>query len=169
MWYNKDTERGKEVVPMKNLELFNEMLAEYDTLSFTHEYIFGFAEKGTIYMVVADSKVLPLVCTLDCASRSQGYALRFKPTKAQKNLLKMYNIRPLCSTEYFEAQVNGSQYNRGEIFEKLVTELFGQKWVKDNVSFTKDGDITVNGIAYQIKFEKATFTNEKTLAKMRTV
>jgi hypothetical protein len=39
-------------------------------------------------------------------------------------------------------------------------------WEKDNVPFTEDGDLTANGIAYQIKFEKATFTNEKTLARL---
>ena len=48
----------------------------------------------------------------------------------------------------------------------MVTEFYGQTWEKDNVPFTEDGDITVDGIAYQIKFEKATFTNEKTLARM---
>ena len=58
-----------------------------------------------------------------------------------------------------------SKYNRGEIFEKLVTEFYGQKWEKDNVPFTDDGDLTVNGIAYQIKFQKATFTSEKQLAR----
>ena len=47
-----------------------------------------------------------------------------------------------------------------------MTESFGQVWEKDNVPFTEDGDLTVNGIAYQIKFEKATFTNEKTLARL---
>lgn len=58
-----------------------------------------------------------------------------------------------------------SKYNRGEIFEKMVTELNGQEWEKDNVPFTDDGDLTVDGIAYQIKFEKATFTSEKQLAR----
>jgi hypothetical protein len=66
----------------------------------------------------------------------------------------------------FETLVEESKYNKGEIFEKLVTENFGQEWTKDNVPFTKGGDLTVNGIAYQIKFEKATFTNEKTLARL---
>ena len=59
------------------------------------------------------------------------------------------------------------KYNKGEIFEKLVTEQFGQTWVKDNVPFTDDGDLTVDGIAYQIKFESASFINEKQMMRMR--
>ena len=48
----------------------------------------------------------------------------------------------------------------------MVTEYFGQVWEKDNIPFIDDGDLTINGIAYQIKFEKGTFINEKTLARM---
>lgn len=72
----------------------------------------------------------------------------------------------LCSKEFFETTAKESKYNKGEIFEKLVTEYFAQEWTKDNIPFTEAGDIEINGKAYQIKFEKATFTNEKTLAKM---
>ena len=36
----------------------------------------------------------------------------------------------------------------------------------DSVRFDKGGDININGIEYQIKFENATFTNEKSLRKM---
>ena len=48
----------------------------------------------------------------------------------------------------------------------MVTEAYGQEWKKDNVPFTDDGDLTVDDVAYQIKYEKATFTNEKSLTKM---
>ena len=71
---------------------------------------------------------------------------------------------PMMDEASFEAMVKGSKYNRGEIFEKLTTEAAGQKWVKDNVPFTEDGDLTVNGTKYQIKYNKATFANEKSLA-----
>ena len=72
----------------------------------------------------------------------------------------------LCSEKFFDELTSESKYNKGEIFEKLMTELNGQEWEKDNVPFTEDGDLTVNGIAYQIKFEKASFINEKQMMKM---
>lgn len=151
---------------MTNTTIFNKMIEQYDRLSFTHNYIFGFADRGTVYAVTADSKVLPLVCCLDEASRGCGYALRFKPTKAQREFLKTFKVQAVCSEKYFEEIAKSSKYNRGEIFEKMVTEMAGQVWVKDNIPFTKDGDLTVNGVAYQIKYNKATFANEKTLENL---
>ena len=150
---------------MMNTTIFHEMINEYDATSYTHEYMFGFSDRGNIWLALADSSILPYVCTLDNASRGCGYALRFKPNKAQKELLKTGKTYVLCSTKEFEEMVKNSKYNRGEIYEKIVTEFFGQVWEKDNIPYTEAGDLEINGIAYQIKFEKATFVNEKTLWK----
>lgn len=151
---------------MTNISLFNSMIDRYNALSFTHEYVFGFRFNGNIYMVVTDSRVLPSVLKLDKASRGAGYALRFKPTVDQKMFLMAQGATVICSEKYFNEQVAGSKWNKGQIYEKLVTEYFGQIWHKDSVPFTDDGDVTVDGIAYQIKYESATFTNEKILARL---
>ena len=149
---------------MTNLTLFANLINRYNALAYTHNYIFGFAYEGNIYVLTTTSEILPYILKLDVASRGAGYSLRFKPVKAQK-VFMLNNSEILCSEKYFNEIVKNSPYNNGEIFEKLITEKFGQKWIKDNVPFTKAGDIEVNGISYQIKFEKATFTNEKSLAK----
>ena len=151
---------------MTNINLLNNLINNYNKLSYTHNYIFGFNFKGNLYAVVTTSEVLPYVLTLDSASRGAGYALRFNPTNEQKVLLLSKGAELICSTKFFLETVENSKYNKGEIFEKLCTENVGQKWEKDNVPFTDGGDLTVDGIAYQIKFEKATFTNEKTLARL---
>lgn len=151
---------------MTNIELFKSMLDKYNTLSFTHDYIFGFNYKGNIYAVITTSDVLPYVLTLDKGSRGQGYSIRFNPTNAQKVFLLSKGAELICSANYFDTLVKDSKYNRGEIFEKLCTENVGQTWSKDNVPFTNGGDLTVGQTSYQIKFEKATFTNEKTLARL---
>ena len=150
---------------MTNTTLFHKLIASYERLAFTNSYIFGFVYDGVVYASFSDID-LSYICKLDKASRGAGYSLRFKPTKAQKLLLLM-GAQPVCSVEYFNAEVKGSIYNKGEIFEKLVTEtICGQEWVKDNIPFTQAGDVEWKGIAYQIKFEGATFTNEKTLARL---
>lgn len=151
---------------MTNINLLNNLINSYNKLSYTHNYIFGFNFKGNLYAVVTTSEVLPYILTLDSASRGAGYALRFNPTNEQKVFLLSKGAELICSTKFFLETVENSKYNKGEIFEKLCTENVGQKWEKDNVPFTDGGDLTVNGIAYQIKFEKATFTNEKTLARL---
>lgn len=145
--------------------LFKMMIDRYNSVAFTHHYIWGFEYKKVVYMAVTTSEVMPYICKLDKASRGAGYALRFCPNEGQK-LTLMPKAEVLCSAKYFNDICAESDYNRGEVFEKLITEKFGQVWEKDNVPFTEDGDITVDGIAYQIKFQKATFCNEKSLANL---
>ena len=151
---------------MTNTSLFEKMINRYNELSFTHNYIYGFYFQNMVYMVHADATLMPYILKLDKASRGAGYSLRFCPTNAIKVMLISKGATLLCSKDFFEKSVKESIYNKGEIFEKMVTEKYGQEWHKDNIPFTEDGDLTVNGIAYQIKFEKATFINEKTLARM---
>ena len=141
------------------------LIDNYNKLSYTHNYILGFSYKKVVYFGFFTSEILPYVLTVDFASRGCGKCLKFKPTTAQK-LLMLTDCQVLCSEQYFEQATAESKYNRGEMFEKMVTEYFGQEWKKDNVPFTVDGDLTVDGIAYQIKFNKASFINEKTLARL---
>lgn len=150
---------------MTNTALFNELLNQYNALSYTHHYILGFTFSGNVYMATVTSDILPFVTCISEASRGAGYALRFKPTKAQKILL-LNHSKVLCSVDYFLSEVEKSKYNKGEIFEKMITESFGQEWEKDSIPFTDAGDVEYYGIAYQIKFESASFINEKTLQNL---
>ncbi len=149
---------------MVNTALHKNLIDRYNALSFTHQYIFGFADNGNILACFADSAILPYVTCLDVSSRNGGFSLRFKPTRSQKETLKANGFcYVLCSEKYFNEEVERLPYNRGEVFEKMVTEHYDQKWTKDHVPFTKAGDLVVNGTPYQIKFNKATFANEATL------
>ena len=153
-----------------NTTIFQKLINGYNALSFTHNYIFGYEYKGNVYATSVTAEVLPYILKLDKASRGAGYALRFCPTVEQKLFLMMQNTTGvICSSEYFKTEVANSIDNNGEIFEKLVTEKFGQVWEKDNIPYTEAGDIEVDGVAYQIKFQKATFTNEKSLARMENM
>ena len=151
---------------MKNNEIKRTLIQFYNKHAFTHNYILGFRMNGNIYYVIVDAKELDFVTKLDKASRGAGYSLRFKPNKVQKNYLMNLGAEILCSEELFDELKTMSKYNFGELFEKLVTEMNGQTWVKDNVPFTVDGDLTVDGVAYQLKFEKATFITEAQMMRM---
>lgn len=141
------------------------LISRYSALAYTHDYIFGFAYKGNIYSYETCNLGAGMV--LDTASRGAGKSLRYKPTASEKKaIVESGTAKLICSVEYFENEVKSSRYNKGEIFEKLVTEGFGQEWVKDNVKFTQGGDVDHNGKSYQVKFEKATFTNEQTLLNL---
>jgi hypothetical protein len=108
------------------------------------------------------------IVSLDTDFRNAGYAIRFKPNNTQKEYLLKNAIETivLCSKKYFEDYAHSTKYNRGEVFEKLVYEYYNMSWKKDNIPFTKSGDIVINAIHYQIKYEKATFVSEYTLHNM---
>ncbi len=150
---------------MMNTALFMNLIDRYNAVAYTHNYIWGFEFKGNIYMAITDSSYMPHICTLDKASRGAGYALRFSPN-AQQKIALMPKAEVICSKKFFEEICADSKYNKGEIFEKMVTEKYGQTWEKDSIPFTKAGDIEVDGIPYQIKFQKATFCNERTIASL---
>lgn len=150
---------------MTNASLFKSMIERYERASFAKSYILGFAYKGNVYMARTDASVFPYVMTLDLASRGAGCSIRFCPTNDQK-LFLLSRSTILCSEKFFNEICTSSIYNRGEIFEKLVTESFGQVWKKDNIPFTEAGDIKVDGITYQIKYQKSTLASEKTLERL---
>lgn len=149
-----------------NTALKIKMIKFYDGHAGAHVYIWGFTFNHNVWFVMTSNHELEHVLKLDLASRGAGYALRFKPNKDIKTYLLSLGAQVLCSVEFFESLVENSIYNRGEIFEKLVTEHFGQEWKKDNIPFTEQGDINVDGMEIQIKYEKATFINEAQIARM---
>lgn len=148
-----------------NTDLLKTMSKIYQTRNACHNYILGFTFKGVVYAVVIGSDDIAQFMKLDKASRGKGYSLRFKPTVAQKmSLLK--DSQAICSVEFFDETVATCIYNRGEVFEKFVTELNGQTWEKDNLPFWEGPDLEVNGIGYQLKFEGATYMTESQMYKL---
>jgi len=142
-----------------------EMVTWYNRMSAAHKYLLGFSHKGVIYYVMLSFNELMNYLRLDHTSASRGgYAkVRIRINAAQRDeLLASDRIIAVGSTQLME----GEQYNRGERFEKLITELLTtEHWVKDNRPFWACGDIQLNGEEIQIKFDGAELTNEKTLGK----
>lgn len=139
------------------------MLRNYRKLSGANAYIVGFVDNGQLYMVDMPS-IPPRFINYEKASRNQGYALRLRLKKAHKVQL-MKKAVCLGSAE----ELTKGKYNQGENFERVVSIHYGIEWVKDTVAFTECGDIRVNGVEVQIKFDGATFTNEKTLKRQMTL
>lgn len=143
------------------------LIARYESRAFTHNYIMGFIYKGAVYAVTCIG--LKFGIKLDQASSKNGggFSIRFAPTEAEKkDLVESCTAELVCSEEYFKELCESSKYNKGEIFEKIVTERAGQVWEKDNVPFYEGADLTTNGKAYSIKFQKATICTESTLNRI---
>jgi len=137
-----------------------EMVKFYEQKSVAVGYILGFEHLKQIFMVITDH-INPDLLTVEQASRNQGDNLRLRIRKAHKAELLTKAIC-LGSVE----QLTQEKYNKGEIFEKIITERAGQEWFKDNVPFYEGADLTVDGVAYSIKFQKATICTESTLDRI---
>ena len=138
------------------------MIKHYRNNSAADSYIIGFTYNKNLYMVKV-AEIMPRFLTVEQASRNQGENLRLRIRKNLKEQLMKKNPVCLGSAEL----LNAEKYNKGEIFEKLVTEYFGQVWEKDNIPFWVQGDIRVNGEEIQIKLDSATLMNTKQIAKIR--
>jgi len=132
----------------------------YRQYSVANWYILGFIVKGMLYMVNM-AEIPSEYLKLEKASRNQGINLRLRMSAEQrKNLV----AQAICLGTI--DLLTATAYNKGENFEKAVTEYYGQTWKKDTVPFYIDGDININGEKVQIKLDSATLTNTKQLEKL---
>lgn len=158
---------------MKNEAIRNYLLSNYNKLAYTHSYIFGYEANGMVYGAQVDDArgILPYITCLDCASSKNGgtVQLKYKPNKAQVAIIieNASIIKPICTKAYLEDEFRTTKWNRGQIFERLTATVFGgYQSEKKSAKFTECGDIVVDGIHFQVKFLKATFTDERTLKNL---
>jgi len=138
------------------------MIKTYRQFSAADNYILGFVYEKMLYMVRV-AEIMPRYLNVEEASRNQGENLRLRLKKAHK--AQLMKKAPICLGS--ADCLNDSKYNKGEIFEKLVTEYYGQTWVKDTIPFWVQGDINLNGEEVQIKLDSATLMNTKQVAKLK--
>ena len=138
------------------------MINTYRKYSVADSYILGFIYDHMLYMIEM-SEIMPRFLNVEEASRNQGENLRLRLKKAHK--AQLMKKAPLClgNADCLVAD----KYNKGEIFEKMVTEYFGQTWEKDNVPFYIDGDINVDVKKIQIKLDSATLMNTKQIKNIK--
>lgn len=137
------------------------MMKWYEIFSAADSYIVGFTLDGALYMVEM-ARIAPRYLNVEEASRNQGTNLRLRLKRAQKEALAK---KAICLGD--ADVLTAGKYNKGENFEKVVTEYFGQEWVKDTVPFYVQGDICLDGKEVQIKLDTATLANEKMLNKLK--
>ena len=116
----------------------HEAVTAYETLAFTHNYIYGFTYHHNVYFTF-ETGLAADACTFDTASSANGggQVLRFRPTaKSKKAWLE--NATMLCS----EAE-----------------------WAPNNDTFDTAPDMVINGVGYQLKFERAQIIAMTTLER----
>lgn len=158
---------------MENITIQSYLTTEYNRRAYTHSYIFGYTVRGTVYAArVMDARdILPYIVSLDRASSKNGgtYSIKYKPNAEKVAIINTAaaEIRPICTVDYMESLFANSKQNRGQIFEDMVIKAWhGAPVGGKNAKFTDCGDMVADGIHYQIKFNKATFTDERTLKNL---
>ena len=141
---------------MKNL------LNAYKATTAAAAYIIGFLMNDKVYTIYLNDLPEWLI-SMDRESTSHGGArkLRIRMTTIARHRLLNLGAAYIGTA----SEVLASRKNKGEAFEQWVTENAGQEWHKDSIPYYMDGDITINGTKYQIKFESASLANENTIAK----
>lgn len=149
------------------------MIRYYRKFSAAERYILGFVENHIVYMVEVD-EIMPRFLTVEQASRNQGENLRLRIRKAHKAELMKHNAIALGkdtdlvdSIGHLNNKGKMAYWNKGEMFEKMVTEYFGQIWEKDTVGFWVQGDINLNGVEVQIKLADATLMDTNKMHKLQ--
>lgn len=143
-----------------------QMISEYTRMAAAHKYLVGFEHQGKLYYTIYAGMIADDLLKLDRAAQSKGGMAKIRvrlSAKAKAILMATGKAILLGAADLLET---ADKYNRGERFERLVTErLTGETWSKDSVPFNVAGDIRLNGEEVQVKFDGAELTNERTLAR----
>ena len=142
--------------------MMNWMKETYRANSAAHTYYFGFVLAGLLYVVAGMTfDELAVYFKMDRASTAKG---GFAKIRIRATVADLKALAPIATVIGSADLLNDSHWNKGEMFEKIITERYtATEWVKDSVPFFKAGDANINGEEVQIKLNGAELTNEKIL------
>lgn len=136
----------------------------YNRLNGADAYMVMFLYDGKLWLFET-SHIKPRWTVEARESTKNGGFQKWKMSlkKAHKEQLIKAGAVVVATAEEFN---NMPYSNKGHKCECLLHHLYDLgEYTPDRVRFDKDGDITINGIKYQVKFENASLTNVRTLRK----
>lgn len=140
-------------------------LKHYNNFSAAHNYILFFLYKKNLYITTVE-KLMPrwVVENYETYSHTQKYMI-YLNNKHKEQLIRKGAKCLMTEEKFMEINVK----NRGRKCEKLLHELTNQEgeYRFDTVPFNEDGDITINGIKYQVKFQNASLANVSYIEKLK--
>lgn len=137
----------------------DELLRIYEETTAASRTIFGFEYEKRVYMTIIDAIPANWVKLAKESSKRGGETkLRLEVGKTEKAKL----LRKAIMVGTLEI-INTIKNNKGDSWEKWVTEHYKQVWNKKSTPYYEDGDITVYGEKLQIKWENATLAKESTI------
>ena len=143
------------------------MISNYRKFSAAKKYALGFERDGKIYMSLVD-EIMPRWIRVETSSTKNGNKRKLQLRLHAEDCKRLIRngAQVLCSVE--ELPKARCKNNKGVAFECAVSEHYGVEFRgKDNIGFWYDGDLTVDGISYQIKLNGAQIVAESTLETLK--
>ena len=143
------------------------MIKNYRKFSAADAYILGFEYKGNIYAMPVD-EIKPRWINVEREASKKGgkHKLQLRLHAADRDLFLRKGAQVVCSVEDFP--LARCYDNKGVAFECAVSEANGIEFRgKDHVGFWHDGDLTLNGVRYQVKMNGAQIVVENTLVTLK--
>ena len=138
----------------------------YRKFSGAERYLVGFVYAKQLWIADVE-ELLPRWLIMKEPSAKHKEKLQVNLKAKHKAQLVKKGATPICSASDFN-EMNKDLRNKGKTLERLVFEMNGREdWVADTVRFDKCGDININGVEYQVKFQNAQVVTVDTLHKIQ--
>lgn len=136
----------------------------YHKLSGSEANIIFFRMKQVVYMAFVD-RIQPRWVYESRESTAKGGYQKFKMrlTKVEKERLIKEGAQPVMTYDELKALPVKNLGRKCELYLHEAYDL--GEYVPDTLRFDKGPDVTINGIAYQVKYENASLTNVNVLHK----
>lgn len=138
------------------------MINNYHKTQAASAYILGFILNRNVYRI-ALHKLGDEYFKESCESSSHGgyRKLMLHLTSFMKAKLVAQGATKMGTA----VEILKNSKNKGIEFEKAIFAEAGQEWKQNSTPYYIDGDITIGNIKYQIKFQGASFANERTIER----
>lgn len=143
------------------------MIKNYRKFSAADAYMLGFVYKKNIYAIAVD-EIKPRWINVERESSAKGgrRKLQLRLHAADIDLFMRKGAKFLCSVKDFPLASNYN--NAGVALECVISEQNGIPFRgKENFGFWYDGDLTIDGVSYQIKMDGAQIVVENTLETLK--
>lgn len=149
--------------------LHKDMVQKYADASTAKHIILGYTNGDNIMILKCKVTDLIYYTKLDRSSYKNAVSLRFYPTKAIKDLMLAHGAVKIATVEQFKTfSKTVNTHNKGDAFEAFIHSLSNIEWRKrDFTAFYQAPDIVINGVGYELKFERGTITTEHQLKRIQ--
>lgn len=156
-----------------NFAIIAALCAAYTAHTAAQVVILGYDIGGTVFAAeIPVNIVLTEFAGISMTSDSIPVKrMRVKPlTKKSAVLFNSFSPFPVCSFAELTARAQSEHGgNRGEAFEKIITEYYHGTAAAENTPFWISGDFRANNTEYQVKFCNATIVHEKHLTALQAI